>query len=269
MWVCPSHRPGPLVANVKRERTPDPTKADRAGTPSLPTPAEVAKLDNLEIKRRRFEEAGKFPMRRVVITGIVAFVVLFGAMAGYQRFQKSKEVGGIVVMKDPKYPSFSVEMRRYDDASSNPVATQTPEGISFPVATLTKDYIIGVTYKRTAPMPYGYQQAAGGNILPLLAYIAPSGRLVTATSFCEPCRSVKFHFEGNQLVCDTCFTRWDLNTLLGVAGGCVAYPPEEVSAEVRGDQIFMPKADLEAWVPRGYEDLAGGPTMSTTTTTAQ
>lgn len=251
---------------MKRERTPDPTKADGAGTPSLPTPAEVAKLDNLEIKRQRFEEAGKFPWRRVVITGIVAFVVLFGGMAGYQRFQKSKEVGGIVVIKNPKYPSFSVEMRRYDDANS--VATQTPEGISFPLATLTKDYIIGVTYKRTSPMPQGYQQAAGGNILPLLAYIAPSGRLVVATSFCEPCRSVKFHFEGNQLVCDTCFTRWDLNTLLGISGGCFSYPPEEVSAELQGDQIFVPKADLEAWVPRGYEDLVA-PTMSTTTTTAQ
>lgn len=268
MRVCPTPRPDPRIAGVKRERTPDPTKADGVGTASLPAPAEALKPDNLEIKRRRFEEAGRFPWRRVVVTGIVAFVVLFGAMAGYQRFQKSKEVGGIVVMKDPKYPSYSVEMRRYDDANSNSVATQTPEGISFALATLTKDYIIGVTYKRTAPMPYGYQQAAGGNILPLLAYIAPSGRLVVATSFCEPCRSVKFHFEGNQLVCDTCFTRWDLNTLLGVSGGCISYPPEEVTAEVRGDQIFVPKADLEAWVPRGYADLVA-PTMSTTTTAAQ
>lgn len=222
-------------------------------------------LDNLEDKRRRFEEAGRFPLRKVVITVVVAFVVMFAAMAAYGQTQKAKQVGGVVIMENPKYPSNNLAMVRFDDA--NTPATQTPEGIAFPTAVLTKDFMIGITYKRQKPMPTGYQQAAGGNILPLLAYIAPSGRLVVATSFCEPCRSQTFHFEGNQLVCDTCFTRWDLSTLMGIGGGCVAYPPEEVTAEVRGEQIFVPAADLEAWKPRGYDDLGGGsPTMSTTTT---
>ncbi len=227
---------------------------------------EVAQ-DDLELKRRRFEEAGKFPWTKVIVAGVVAFVVLFGGMAGYQRFQKAKEVGGVVVMQDPKYPAEVVDMRRYDE--ENTVGVQTAEGIAFPLATLKKDFIMGVTYRRANPMPQGYQQAAGGNILPLLAYIAPSGRLVVATSFCEPCRSVTFHFEGNQLVCDTCFTRWDLNTLLGVGGGCFSYPPEEVKAEVRGDKVFVPAADLESWVPRGYDDGIAGPAMSTTTTLAK
>lgn len=218
----------------------------------------------LELKRKRFEEAGRFPMRRVVATGVIAFVLLFAAVAGYQQFQKSKQVGGVVIMENPKYPSENVQMLRYKDSESP--AKQTADGISFPVAALTKNYIIGITYKRKKPMPWGYQQAAGGDILPLLAYIAPSGRLVVATSFCEPCRSRTFHFEGNQLVCDTCYTRWDLNTLLGVSGGCTLYPPEEVKAEVRGDQIFMPKADLEAWIPRGYDNqVPSGPKMTTTT----
>lgn len=219
----------------------------------------------LELKRKRFEEAGRFPMRRVVATGIVVFILLFGALAGYQALQKSKEVGGVVIMKDPKYPSQNVAMLRYKDADSP--AKQTTEGISFPVAALTKNFMIGITYQRQKPMPYGYEQAAGGDILPLLAYVAPSGKLVVATSFCEPCRSQTFHFEGNQLVCDTCFTRWDLNTLIGVGGGCMTYPPEEVKAELRGEQVFVPKADLEGWIPRGYDNIAPtGPNMTTTTT---
>ncbi|GAB4250780.1 MAG: hypothetical protein Kow00122_08370 [Thermoleophilia bacterium] len=214
-------------------------------------------LDNLDLKRRRFEEAGKFPVRKVAIIAVVVAVVLFGGFAGYQRYQESRLAGGVVVMPDVKYPAFQVDMVNLDSAQ------QAADGISIPLADLQRNFIVGFTYQRSNPMPKGYQLAAGGNILPLMAYVAPSGRLVVATSFCEPCRSTQFHFEGNQLVCNVCFTRWDLNTLIGIGGGCFDYPPEEVLAEVRGDRVFVPKADLESWVPRAYQDVVIDSTMST------
>ena len=216
-------------------------------------------VDQLEIKRQRFEEAGRFPVRKVAIIGVLVAVAVVGAFVGYQRWQESRAVGGVIVAPNIKYPAFQVDMVTLDNA------TQTPEGISFPLADLKQDLIVGFVYQRTNPMPEGYQLAAGGNVLPVMAYISPSGRLVVATSFCEPCRSTLFHFEGNQLVCDVCFTRWDLNTLLGIGGGCFDYPPEERAAEVRGDMVFVPKADLESWVPRAYQEVAtsSDTTMST------
>ncbi len=39
-----------------------------------------------------------------------------------------------------------------------------------------------------------------------LAYIAPDGKLVTAVSFCEPCRSTRFHVVGYNIFCNTCGT---------------------------------------------------------------
>ncbi len=216
-------------------------------------------IDQLEVKRRRFEEAGRFPVRKVVIIGVIVLVAAVGSLVGYERWQGSRAVGGVIVAPNIEYPAYQVDMVSLEGAK------QTTDGVSFSLAELKKDLIVGLVYQRTNPMPEGYQLAAGGNVLPVMSYISPSGRLVVATSFCEPCRSTLFHFEGNQLVCDVCFTRWDLNTLLGIGGGCFDYPPEELTAEVRGDTVFIPSADLEAWVPRAYQEEAtsSDTTMST------
>lgn len=216
-------------------------------------------VDQLEVKRRRFEDAGRFPVRKVVIIGLIAAVAVVGAFVGYQRWQASRAVGGVIVAPDIKYPAYQVDMVTLDGVK------QTSEGVSFSLADLKEDFIVGLVYQRTNPMPEGYQLAAGGNVLPVMSYLSPGGRLVVATSFCEPCRSTLFHFEGNQLVCDVCFTRWDLNTLLGIGGGCFDYPPEELAAEVRDDTVFVPSADLETWVPRAYQETASSSdtTMST------
>ena len=74
----------------------------------------------------------------------------------------------------------------------------------------------------------------------MLAYVAPSGRLVVASALCEPCHSYEFHIEGNDLVCNSCFTHWDLNTLEGKSGGCQAYPPMELTTVVQGDTVNVP-----------------------------
>ncbi|WP_460001777.1 Fe-S-containing protein [Paradesulfitobacterium aromaticivorans] len=36
------------------------------------------------------------------------------------------------------------------------------------------------------------------------AYLTPAGRVMVASSFCEPCYSRRFHIEGDVLVCNTC-----------------------------------------------------------------
>ncbi len=68
-----------------------------------------------------------------------------------------------------------------------------------------------MNYGRQTPFPGEWQQLTGGS-LPLIAYIAPSGSLVVASSFFEPCRSNSFHIEGEEIVFGACGTRWDLRT---------------------------------------------------------
>ncbi len=86
--------------------------------------------------------------------------------------------------------------------------------------------------------------------IPLLAYITPAGKLVTAVSVCEPCRSTRFHIEGDHMVCNSCFTRWDLETLKGISGSCLKYPPDTLPHEVQGERLRIKELDIKNWKPR-------------------
>ncbi|MEW6622499.1 MAG: Fe-S-containing protein [Bacillota bacterium] len=92
-----------------------------------------------------------------------------------------------------------------------------------------------------------------GVFLPLTAYIAPSGRVVGAVSYCEPCRSSSFHIRDNELVCDSCYTRWEIETLKGIAGGCMAYPPEEINYQADNGMIILDENDIRSWTPRDLQ----------------
>ena len=89
-----------------------------------------------------------------------------------------------------------------------------------------------------------------GNGVPLLAYVAPSGRVVTAISMCEPCRSTRFHISDKKIVCNACATEWNLETLKGIQGGCVNYPPDVVSSTVEKDRILIDEKIIAQWKPR-------------------
>lgn len=196
-------------------------------------------------KKERFEEAGKFPVRKVMAAAVAVVVIAVAVVIGIQLYNNSTEAGGPVVSEGgANYADTSLDMSPLTSAQKTEAGT-----VTLSVAELTGKKIGGFVYSRSTPMPAGYD-SIDGNGLPLLAYVAPSGRLVVASSMCEPCHSYDFHIEGNELVCNTCFTRWDLNTLEGVSGGCLDYPPQEVKTVVQGDLIQVQQAELEAWAPR-------------------
>lgn len=90
----------------------------------------------------------------------------------------------------------------------------------------------------------------GSTRIPVLAYIAPSGKVVTAISMCEPCQSDRFHIEGNELVCNACGTRWTLEDLRGISGGCPEYPPQVLVNQVSGDSVTVDEQSILNWKPR-------------------
>ena len=88
-----------------------------------------------------------------------------------------------------------------------------------------------------------------------MAYLTPAGRVMVASSFCEPCYSRKFHIEGDVLVCNVCFTRWALADLTGLGGGCTKYPPQALNYTVdkKNGKININEDDLKNWKPRDYD----------------
>ena len=195
-------------------------------------------------KREKFDNAGRFPVKKAAIIGVAVLVVAVGAFFGYRLATNTPEVGGPMVQQGgPDYSDGPIAM------TVLPNVTVTGGNLQLPVAEITAKKIVGVLYNRTNPMPAGYNDI-NGNGLPVLAYVAPSGRLVVASALCEPCHSYEFHIEGNDLVCNSCFTHWDLNTLEGKSGGCKAYPPEELTTVVNGGNVDVPTGALESWTPR-------------------
>lgn len=196
-------------------------------------------------KRERFEQAGRFPVKMVgiltasvivVAVTVVVVVILSGP----------PKAGGAVVAKDGvDYADAAVPMILLNSAQ-----TTDAETVTLSLTEVTQSKIGGFVYNRTTPMPRNFNFIENDG-LPILAYVAPSGRLVVATSLCEPCRSYNFHISEGALVCNSCFTRWDLDTLKGLGGGCLDYPPEQIAVAVEGDRIVIQQSVLEAWEPRG------------------
>lgn len=83
--------------------------------------------------------------------------------------------------------------------------------------------------------------------IPLLAYVNEDGSLVTSISMCEPCNSTTFHIKGDELVCNSCGSTWELNTLKEVSGSCGKYPPDPIPSKVEGNKIFISIKSVENW----------------------
>ena len=95
---------------------------------------------------------------------------------------------------------------------------------------------------------FDYQN--NGLIIPVLAYITQTGRIVTAVSLCEPCRSTRFHINDKKIVCNACGTEWNLETLKGIQGGCLNYPPDVIQSTIEKDRIQIDEKNITQWKPR-------------------
>jgi len=188
-------------------------------------------------KKTKFTQTKKSNNGLFIIAGIVVIVVL--------------AVGGFMLSKKPS---------GIDSAAVN-VGAVSYQSADFAPATATEssgDIVIDMNQlKASKTLTFNVQginfSLANGtpfNYLPLLAYVSPKGNVVIATSLCEPCSGTTFHVEGDHLVCNACGTRWTLEELQGVSGGCTTYPPETVNYTVQDDQLIIKKADLQNWTPR-------------------
>lgn len=143
----------------------------------------------------------------------------------------AKKLSGSPVMGKVSYGNTTVAMTPVEAMISNGV-------LEIPLEVAKEKKLVSYSYGNK------------GNQIPLMAYITPKGMLVTAVSVCEPCRSTKFHIEGTNMVCNACGTRWDLESLNGISGGCLQYPPDVLGHKIDGEKVKIKEADILNWKPR-------------------
>jgi hypothetical protein len=84
---------------------------------------------------------------------------------------------------------------------------------------------------------------------PVLAYVAPNGKLVTAISVSEHCGSTRFKLSGTQILCAQCPSRWDMLTMEAYAC-CAKYHPDPIPSRVAGGNVHIAKNAIEQWAGR-------------------
>jgi len=99
-----------------------------------------------------------------------------------------------------------------------------------------------------------FEYEGNGVKIPLLSYITDGGKIVTAVSVCEPCRSTRFHIKEKLIVCNSCYTEWTLETLKGIKGGCLKYPPDAIPNRVENGRILIDEKMVAQWRPRVVKD---------------
>jgi hypothetical protein len=85
--------------------------------------------------------------------------------------------------------------------------------------------------------------------IPILAYITPSGKLVTAMSISESCRSRDFFLQGENIHCASCPSYWNASSLEAYAC-CQKYYPEPIQSSVLGDEVRVDKELIRKWQAR-------------------
>ncbi|HEY3375396.1 MAG TPA: Fe-S-containing protein [Candidatus Aquicultor sp.] len=148
-------------------------------------------------------------------------------------------------------PAVLTEPLTYDSAiQMSPVQPQIKGGaISISAADIIKNKIVYFEYTRPSDR----------QIIPMMAYIKPSGKLFTGVSFCPPCRGKYQHIEAaGTLTCNQCGTKRDLETQVGISGACKLYPPDEIAHKQAGDTIILAEADLATWQAQAIDRPVGG-----------
>lgn len=188
--------------------------------------------------RDRLEKKEKLLKKnKLVRLGMIMLTLSAGAIAAswlsWDSEAVAKKLAGSQVTDRISYKNQNIPM--------TPVpATMKGGMLEISLDAVKEKKIVSFTYVKKEPQ----------SPLPLMAYLTPSGKLITAVSMCEPCRSTKFHIEGDIMVCNACSTKWELESLKGIAGGCLKYPPDVLSHTLQGNKVMIKEKDILSWKPR-------------------
>jgi hypothetical protein len=93
-----------------------------------------------------------------------------------------------------------------------------------------------------------------GLMVPLMAYITPTGRLFAGSSMCEPCGGRRFSLAGETLVCDLCRTTYTIEDHIFISGSaaCGSYPPVYMNPEIDDGMVSIDLDEVLNWRIRTF-----------------
>lgn len=94
-----------------------------------------------------------------------------------------------------------------------------------------------------------FSDPGGIQTVPIIAYVSPRGKIVTAMSISESCRSDDFFLQGNNIHCASCPSYWHMESLEAYAC-CQKYYPDPISSVVERGILRIPLKTVREWRTR-------------------
>lgn len=161
--------------------------------------------------------------------------------------QEAKYMGRLLPKgyQEPKV----ADVMLYDGATPMTPVTAADDGsaLSVPVDQLVKAKNISFEYAKP-----------GGKPIPLIAYVKPSGKAFVGVNFCPPCQGQGQTIQTDgTLTCDSCGTKRNIETGVGLSGTCKLYPLDELPAKVGGGKLTIEKTALDGWTAQPLDRKIG------------
>jgi hypothetical protein len=181
-------------------------------------------------KKRHARKRGLSNGTKIVLGLFAVFAI--GGIGYWQLSSQTMPISSPTSTQSQSYPQ-SVAGVMY----SNPAISSSGISVSVSASAVKANRLTFVDLKLENPLnEFTYQGRTiplslykRGQYLPLLVISTPSGNVVSGLRVCEPCGSFSFHIlSARYLDCDSCHTKWDIETLVGVSGGCPSYPPPKL-----------------------------------------
>lgn len=187
-----------------------------------------------------------------LVVGAIAAAVVVSSGGGQKSGQASPEeqkyIGRFLPAgyQPPKLTeniSYTTTQRMFNSTSA-----QNDKELSIPVGDVITNRIVYFEYQKASAQP-----------LSMIAFMKPSGKLFVGVSYCPPCQGKYQRIESDgTLTCETCGTKRELETQVGISGPCKLYPLDEFPSKVVGDKIVVEKSELDKWTQQPMDRKVGG-----------
>ena len=171
--------------------------------------------------------------RRWIVRGLMAVVVVAGVAVFASQLLRTYHP----VIDDQPVVAMATVYGDEPIASVPVVASMEGAFITIPLGDVTEHKLVRFFD------PEGQQE------IPMIAYITPTGKLVTAMSSSEHCGSTDFFLKGNNIHCANCASYWNMSSLEAYAC-CARYYPDPIPSTIADDKVRIEAATIRRWESR-------------------
>jgi hypothetical protein len=197
------------------------------------------KLNTPQNKREQFlSNSRKRNKPKFIISGLIILLIAITGIVlfnGGVKDKKNTDYFGDPVLQSRSFIGQFIEMK-----TVTPIVEETKIKLSL-------DEVDG------SNIVYFESENKTGQVVPVMVYVTPTGRIFAGSSMCEPCRGTKFSLAGEALVCNTCNTTYEIETHKFISGStvCGSYPPVNMNPYIEGSNIIIDRNEIFNWEIRG------------------